>query len=262
MFIIVWVLFVNVDPNDINANKYTLLSHIDAKYKPDTFMYNKSINLHTLQYPVIFKPIICSAFSKGVKVINNIYEAQDYLLNCVNLNEILIQTFVPYKTEVGLLYETNIFTNKGQIISLVQKTSKNTNIMKGCHLNGIQCTDLTSKITPKLTHVINKISSNIPNYNMGRYDIKCKNIESLLEGKDFYILEANGTLGADLRKSYNNILHTIVITERWFFVRILFGIKNIFTLQGYNPITLIYVLFLRLYNAIKCADMEKLYAID
>jgi len=254
VFAIVWISFENVNPMNSDTNKYTILTHIDSKYKPMMFMYNSSIDLNILQYPLIFKPILCTGLSRGVKVINNSHEANEYLLSCKNRNAILIQEFIPYSIEVGLLYEKNIFTNKGEIISLVQKTSNNPSIMKGCSIDGIECVDLTSKITTKLTSIINAISNGIPNYNIGRYDIKCKSIESLLNGTDFYILEVN-VMGNDLRKSYNNMIGSFLNIERWYIARVLRGIKNIITFHGHSPMTLLNIFFLRAYSTVYCQDL-------
>ena len=107
------------------------------------------------------------------------------------------------------------------------------------------------------------ISNYIPNFNVGRYDIKYKDLNSLLDGKDFYILEVNGTMGFDLRKSnlqYFGIL-SIYYIERWFIYRQMQGLINIITLNGYNPIKLIQVMALTVYNTIYCKDWEKILSM-
>ena len=95
----------------------------------------------------------------------------------------------------------------------------------------------TSLKSKKLEDVFNKIQQGIPNLNVARYDIKFKDIDSLLAGKDFYILEVNSVFGFDLNK--RTIAKRIVNIERWFLVRILWGLKNIITINGYTLVDLV-----------------------
>jgi hypothetical protein len=77
------------------------------------------------------------------------------------------------------------------------------------------------------------------------------------------VLEVNGTMGFDLRK--NNLeyygLSCIYYIERWILYRLYQGLKNILTLQGYNPLKLIQIMSMTIYNTITCMDWEKLFAI-
>jgi hypothetical protein len=252
-FMIIWILFLNVNPYKYGSNKYSILSYMPSEHFLEMSMLNNT-NINNLQYPVIFKPIRCSKTGKDVEIINNINEAAKYLEN-KNTNEIMVQTFIPYKNEIGILYEKNI-------ISIVSKKSKDSDIMKSCYGN-VTCEDLTRLLTPELNNKIKEISNKIPNFNVGRYDIKYKDLKTLLEGKDFYIVEVNGTMGFDLRKSnlqYFGIL-SIYYIERWFLYRQLQGLINIITLNGYNPIKLIQIMTKTVYNTINCMDWEKLFAI-
>jgi hypothetical protein len=252
-FIIIWILFLNVNPYEYNQNKLSILADIPSEYIPKMSML-KYTNINDLQYPVIFKPIKCTRCGKNVEVINNINDAAKYIKNN-NINEIMVQSFIPYKNEIGILYEKNI-------ISMVIKKSEDSNIMRSCYGN-VMCEDITHLMTYKLNEIIKKISNNIPNFNVGRYDIKYKDLNSLLEGTDFYILEANGTMGFDLRKSNFQYfgIPCIYYIERWFIYRQLQGLINIITLNGYNPVKLIQTMFITIYNTIICMDWEKLFAI-
>ena len=252
-FIIIWILFLNVNPYEFNQNKLSILSYIPSEYIPDMIML-KDTNINKLQYPVIFKPIKCTKIGKNVEIIYNIDDAQKYLKNN-NINEIMVQTFIPYKNEVGILYEKNI-------ISIVIKKYRGSDIMTHCYGND-SCEDITNLITSELNEIIKKISNNIPNFNVGRFDIKYKDLNSLLEGKNFYILEANGTMGFDLRKANLQYfgISSIYYIERWFLYRQIQGLINIITLNGYNPLKLIQVMFLTIYNTIICMDWEKLFTI-
>jgi hypothetical protein len=47
-------------------------------------------------------------------------------------------------------------------------------------------------INSRLTEVFDKISSSVPGFHYGRYDIRCRSVEDLYEGKGIKILELNG----------------------------------------------------------------------
>ena len=117
---------------------------------------------------------------------------------------------------------------------------------------------MTKLVTPELDILIDKIACSIPNFNVGRFDIKYKNEKSLFEGKDFYILEANGTMGFDLRKGTNQLMSNYYI-NRWIIYRFLYGIKNIVTFNGYDLFENVNMVENSFNNAIVCNDWEKLY---
>jgi hypothetical protein len=122
------------------------------------------------------------------------------------------------------------------------------------------CEDLTKFVTPELNAIIDNIANSIPNFNVGRFDIKYKDEKSLFEGTDFYILEANGTLGFDLRKNTSNLFMSNYYLNRWFVHRFFYGIKNILTLNGYDIFENCDTLNNAFNNAFYCGDWEKLFA--
>lgn len=256
--LIIITIFINVNPYKNDENKYTILKHIPSQYVPKTELLN-NIDVNNIKFPIIIKPINCTKNSKGVVVIKNKNELNDYLSNNSNkLNEILYQNFIPYTNEVGILYEKNLFTQKGRIVSITKKISQKFEIMPGC-TGDVSCEDLTKYITPKLNDIIDKISNHIPNFNVGRYDIKYKDEESLFNGENFYILEANGTMGFDLRKNTSSFLMSQYYINRWFFYRLFFGIKNIFTLNGYSLYDNIIVIINAFEKRFICNDWESLF---
>ena len=165
-FIIIWVLFLNVNPYKYQTNKYSILSYIPLKYRPEMNMLNNT-DINKINYPVIFKPVRCARVGRDVTLILNRNDATKYILNN-NISEIMFQTFVPYKNEIGILYEKNIK-------SMVIKKSKNSNIMTSCYGN-VSCQDVSHLITPELNTKMKEISNKIPNFNVGRYDIKYKDL--------------------------------------------------------------------------------------
>lgn len=256
--LILMTIFINVNPYKNNENKFTILKHIPTQYVPKTELLN-NIDVNNVKFPIIIKPIHCTKCSKGVVVIKNKNELNNYLLqHSNNLSELIYQDFIPYTNEVGVLYEKDLFTQKGRIVSITKKISQKFEIMPGCTGN-VSCENLTNYITPKLNDVIDKISNNIPNFNVGRYDIKYKDEESLFNGENFYILEANGTMGFDLRKYTSSFLMSQYYINRWFFYRLSYGIKNIFTHNGYNLYDNIIVIINAFKNRIKCNDWEALF---
>jgi hypothetical protein len=255
--LIMMIIFINVNPYNYNENKFTILKHIPPQYIPKTELLN-DINVNNVKFPIIIKSIYCTIRSRGVVIIKNKNELNNYLSeNSNNLSELIYQDFIPYTNEVGILYEKDLFTKKGRIVSITKKISQNFEIMPGC-TGGVNCKNLTNYITPKLNNIIDKISNHIPNFNVGRYDIKYKDEESLFNGENFYILEANGTMGLDLRKYTSSFLMSQYYMNRWFFYRLFYGIKNILTRNGYN----LYDNVIVIRNAFKkrfiCNDWEAL----
>lgn len=263
---IIYILFINVNPYYTDFDKYKTLSYIPYEYKPYTFLYNKNVDLSSLKYPIIFKPNVCSGLGNNVKIVYNIKDANDYI-NKNNENEIIIQEFMEYDTELGVLYEKNLFSNKGEIKSIVRKQSNTTKIMCSCE-GEVTCDNLNYLINDNLNELFERISNRIPNFNAGRYDIKCKDIDSFIKGK-FYILEINGTMGFNLDKgldvynlNYKNIPSACVKVEKWFLYRCLMGFVNIVLGRGYNDIyKMTNAMFMTFYNNTKCKNLKKICPI-
>ncbi len=57
--------------------------------------------------------------------------------------------------------------------------------------NGARFIDLTEKVTDTLLYMFDEISHQTQ-FLYGRYDIKCRSVEDILQGKNFIILEFNG----------------------------------------------------------------------
>nr|WP_295921829.1 NRDE family protein [uncultured Dyadobacter sp.] len=63
----------------------------------------------------------------------------------------------------------------------------------GNHSRGAKFIDLTSRITPELSRVIDQLCRQIPGFFFGRMDIRFKSWDDLEAGKNFSIIELNGT---------------------------------------------------------------------
>ena len=262
VFFIFQYILINSNPyKDFKTNKLTILNYIPNQYKPISEYYNPK---KKYKYPFILKPVSCTRSSKDVKVIYNKYELRKYLYK-KNLNEIMYQEFIETPYEVGILYERNPLFSSGKIKSIVMRKFLKKNNIEMKKVNGVynheDFVNLDYLITPKLNSIIDNISHNIPNFYVGRFDIRFYNIGDLNKGK-FYILEANGTMGFDLTKDCYQypLLNSYVwinIKLRWLLVRLYYGLINIFTLNCVR----LDIIFLSIYNFFKCFDEEKLFCV-
>jgi hypothetical protein len=84
--------------------------------------------------------------------------------------------------------------NSPELLSIVLKANEEKVIVPyGNHARGAKFLDYSHKITPTLTNAINDICTKIDGFYFGRIDIMYNNWESLEQGKDFLIIEVNGS---------------------------------------------------------------------
>lgn len=65
-------------------------------------------------------------------------------------------------------------------------------VFSASHCRGAVFRDANHLINPKLSQALDRIFDDIPGFHYGRLDVKFKDIDSLLAGKDFAIIEING----------------------------------------------------------------------
>jgi hypothetical protein len=168
----------------------------------------------------------------------------------------MVQTFLgDYSLEVGILYEKYPWNNTGNIIEMVEKTNKN-NIKTYDSINRV---DQTIRITEKLKDTIGKLSDNIPNFYVGRYDIRFRNFEELLNDH-FKIVEVNGTMGMELTCETFNFC-CFLNDFYWVLRRLGIGSYNILTLKGYSPWNLIWCMYKSFISFLTCNDWENLFSL-
>jgi hypothetical protein len=254
-FIVQWIIFLNVNPYPINQNnKLEIMNLIPDKFKPEIQFSLNEINEKYFQYPIIIKPIICSGGGLNIKIINSNKELRMYLLNCKDKNNFMVQNYLHNDDiEIGVLWEKQPWKEEGKIIEIVEKTQKK-GIRPFDHNNYKNHHYLINK---KINLIFNDISKNIKNMNVCRYDIRLKNITDLQDGI-FTIVEVNGTMGMPFL-GYP-IKYGFIIDINWYFRRLIIGLYNIITLNGYSPITLLIVMFKSYYNSITCKDWENIYS--
>ena len=106
-----------------NYSKYNVLKHIDAQYIPVTHLISppfKKVNLEEkkLSYPIIMKPDMGErGFS--VEKIKNTQELEKYLSQ--SNQSILLQEFIDFPIELGIMYYRFPNQEKGTISSVVRK---------------------------------------------------------------------------------------------------------------------------------------------
>ncbi len=104
-------------------SKFATLETLPQEYKPLTYFItgdNKKQKIlnHNIDYPFILKPDRGER-GYGVEKIDNEASLEHYLKNAVD--EIILQEYVPYAIEVGVMYHRIPGNNNGEITSVVIK---------------------------------------------------------------------------------------------------------------------------------------------
>ena len=264
-FLIQWFIFVNVNPYPLkNNNKLEIMSYIHETYKPEQEHLMSGLNIEQIQqmkYPIILKPIICSGNGKDIFIVNNYEEFVNLMIS--NEHEIdpsnyMIEKYLEdHDIEIAVLYERNPWEEKGKVFEIVEKTQKDK--IRPQVFEFIK--NYPELITEKVQEMFETISQKIPNFYVGRYDIRLKNIEDLEKG-DFKILEVNGTMGMRLTSdSYLLNSNDLYIDSNWYLSRLQIGSYNMATLKGYSPLHLLQVLWISLNNGIGCGDWENIFSL-
>jgi hypothetical protein len=262
------IFFICVNKWPDNFTKYNLYKYFPNENRLKTFRLNDA-NLSKINFPYIIKPTICSGTNKSVALIKNSDDLNNYLETLNPEEEYIIQEFYKSKNEIGVLYEKIPHINDGEIISIVLKKN-NTGSWKPLKCGNIKndettiCDDLTKKLKKSnFVKIIKNISSKIPNFNAGRYDIGFETIDDLNKGK-FKIFELNGVMGFDLRSNISDDETVLSLIQknkymvRWELMRYLMGFINICTFKT-TPFYIMQKIPMALSNAYKCNDCEHIY---
>lgn len=248
LIIVSYFCFMSANPWSFDFTKYKIYEYINSEYSLKTYNVTKNniyeiIKKNNFYYPFIIKPEFCNGANNGVFKINSELDLEKYFSYNYDTSYIIQEYYYP-KYEVGLLYERFPYEENGKIISIVLKNkNKNETEWKSLKCGNIYnnentiCLDSSNLKSKKLSHIINLISKNIPNFFAGRYDIGFNNIDDFKDGKNFKIYELNGVMGFDLRFNFtqHNIIHNIpqiLLIIRWIFIRIYIGFINIICFNG------------------------------
>ena len=217
---------MSANPWNRTMDKAKILSYIPEPFRLQFKIIDNTTSLSTLSYPVIFKPVVC-------------------------------------KFEAGVLYEKNPFSDYGTIKSIVlkeisgsgwkpQRCSSSKHTASNCY---------NIPITTDLIKTFNHISSKIPSFYVGRYDVRFDDMSDFLKGKKFKVLEVNGVMGFDLNTSISSLSSTWEAVEHlipWISRRVFIGFQNIIMLKGGNPVDTFDVPF-KLKRWCDCDDYEHLF---
>lgn len=264
-FLIQWILFLNINPYPLeNNNKLAIMSYIPEIYKPEQefLMSNLSIEeMENMKYPIIIKPIICSGEGKHIFIVNNYEEFKQFMiLNEYKINPLnyMVERYLDdHDVEISVFYERKPWEEKGKVIEIVEKTQKDK--IRPQVFEFIK--NYPELITEKVQEMFETLSRKIPDFYVGRYDIRLKHLEDLEKG-DFKILEVNGTMA--MRLTSNEYLfnsNDIFIDSNWYLSRLQIGTYNMATLKGYHPLQLLQVLWISLNNGLGCDDWENLFSL-
>lgn len=93
----------------------------------------------------------------------------------------------------ALLQEERIIKNYADLLDHVPDIGEKVTLgAVGNHCKGTRFINGNHLIDDQLVRTFDEISSQIPGFNYGRFDIRCKSFDTLRQGKDFKILEVNG----------------------------------------------------------------------
>ena len=105
----------------------------------------------------------------------------------------------------------------------------------GSHSRGCIFRDGRKYITPELAKSLDQVADGLSEFHYGRFDIKFQNIDSLMKGEDYYILEVNGASSEaahiwDCRSSLTDVFRVL-----FYQYRVLFELGAINRRRGFKP---------------------------
>jgi hypothetical protein len=86
-----------------------------------------------------------------------------------------------------------VHANNGDMNTILQKGERKVLVPYGNHSRGSKFTDVTDKVTPQLTEIIDNVCKQIEGFYFGRLDVKFNSWEELEKGEKFSIIELNGS---------------------------------------------------------------------
>jgi len=234
--------FTNTNPNIftggfVNSSKINAFKGIDSKWLPKQAFFTSNLidvvenelRHKCIEYPFILKPDKGER-GFGVVKVNNREELLEKLHKVTD--DFIIQEFIDFPLEFGILFYQNPKTNKGDISSICYKEMpfvigngvdelqelifKKYNTLDFENINNQNSKkvldendhflleyiahrnrsclfkDYNSIYSNQIIETFSLITSKMENFNFGRFDVKAKTIESLTTGNDLKILEVNG----------------------------------------------------------------------
>jgi hypothetical protein len=236
-------LILSINPQINNKQKHELMNYFYEDAIPYTTINKKNYKLQidTFSYPLVFKPCLCSSFGNKVELIYSKEQALKYMEKNLD-EEVMIQKLHTGPYEGTILFEKNPITKKINIIFVERinpkiKKSQQNDIWfwksSDSYKYGYYSIHKPEFETQDLKNFIIKVCDKIPEFYMGRFDVRFKNHNDLKKGKNIGIIELNEQLCSDTR--YNDKksgLYNSYIFTRWLLIRIYFGFCNIIRGNG------------------------------
>lgn len=211
-----------------------------------------------LSYPLVVKPDIGSQ-GYGVRLVPGPAELTVYLADYPKGEHLILQEFIPWPGEAGVLYvripeqpRGHIFSlgfryfphvvgdgrsNLGQLLERDLRTARSVahlrralrtrirevpskgeivrlSLVGAVRVGGVY-RDGNAHITDPLTARFDELARSMPDFHFGRFDIRFKSLEALMQGDDIRVLEVNG-VGAEAIHIWDPEL-SIAITYRTLF---------------------------------------------
>jgi hypothetical protein len=227
-------LVLSVNPLINNKEKNQLMDFFYEDSIPYTTINknNYKNNINNFNYPLVFKPCLCSAFGNKVELIYTKAQAKKYMENNLD-EEVMVQKLHKGPYEGTILYEKNPITKKVNIIFVERVNPKKSNDVwfwksSDSYKFGYYSIHKPEFETEALKEYTIRVCDKIPEFYMGRFDIRFSNHDDLKKGKNIGIVELNEQLCSDTR--YNDKqsgLYNGYIFIRWILIRIYYGLCNV-----------------------------------
>lgn len=109
-------------------SKYKVLEKINPIYLPYTYCFPlanydlvlKHLEESRLNFPIILKPDIGER-GAGVERINSVEDLEQYFTTENNISNLILQEYIPYSLELGIMYSRKPAETQGKITSIVIK---------------------------------------------------------------------------------------------------------------------------------------------
>lgn len=235
IFFIFIFLILSINPKINNKYKHEMMDYFYENSIPYTTINknNYKEKIKNLKYPLVFKPCICSAFGNRVELIYTENQAHIYMKNNLD-EEVMVQQLHNGPYEGTILYEKNPITKKVNIVFVERVNPKNSKNeiwfwkSSDSYKYGYYAIHKPEYETKELLKYTKNVCDKIPEFYMGRFDIRFKSHEDLKMGKNIGIIELNQALCSDTR--YNDKQSTsynTYIFVRWVLIRIYYGMCNV-----------------------------------
>ncbi|UZR93186.1 ATP-grasp domain-containing protein [Chondrinema litorale] len=195
----------------IGESKISVLDRIDAKYLPKTIFINSGSQFNDIQFlikekglelPLIVKPNIGER-GKGVEKIENIESLKDYLDQ--NKEDIILQEFIDYPVELGILYYRHPNEATGHISSVVMKEFLE--IEGNGHATLLELIDSKPRAIGRREYLLNKYAHQLNDILPNGERIRLEPIGNHCRGTKF--LNGNHLINSQLESVFDQIAKNI-----------------------------------------------------